>query len=1006
MRTMALQFGGIVVIVIGASLSPTGLAAAQETLAYGSISGQVVERGSGRPLDYANVVIVGTTLGAMSRHGGGFSIHPVPVGTYEIKASYVGFEPQTVIDIRVDADKATVLRFELKKGIAGTVQTITVHADVRKFDVKSSQVSNVRTGDEILSLPVDTVEEALAFNVGVVMQGGRLHVRGGRSGETSHRIDGVPVDDPQGGNHVNLGLMALANHEMITGGMDAEYGNASSGVVLYTTRSGGRRFEGNFRYMTDDYGRADKTYTNHDRLALGFGGPTPFEALSYHVSGEAAFMDGEFLSTKNYEESTYLGGLIKSKERVDADYRTQFRLDWKLKRGVKMSGELTLSRRRADPYLHNWTTEGYVAKVMIFPRVRRGRFQPAFFDVSGQVKVYSGPWYERAQTATYVDVRDDRNCRHCLLPLSENQTVRAVRVVDLQGRGVDPQHPLYVFIDRVLFEGFQNPESDWVPELQGDAGDTNKVYYNSAEHTARWTNLSRQLKWALTHTLSPKTFYEVKLSRLSFNVENTVDGKRPEEFDTGGKYIWIPGHGPRRISNVDFYTDPDVPFFVTANDFPSYLHRNTVAYLLKSDITTQHWKGHKVRGGLMLQYNDMEKTELWYPGLQREFGGAYGLGRNVFHNFNPEGSFYVQDQWQYEGMVVNAGVRYDFFSPGSGIGIEIFNKEIRRDVDRWEAQWSPRLGLSFPITDRDMFHFHYGRFIQFPEHSRIFASQDVNASSGVLGNPNLDPETSISYQAGVKHQFTNDISGQLTFFNKDYYGLASSRSVTDDSTGLQRRRWINKSYASSRGVEFQINKAFSHSFSFETTYTFSFADGVASEADFGRRAEGLSYQPTGELPLRWDQRHTLNLLLTLTDPGDWTVTTTYKYGSGLPWTPSFRYRKKEDPLLENSRRRPATHIIAFQGSKLFRVYGRTLRFFFSGRNLLDWKSVDDLQPAVSPNPRNAVADYTAYATETGEFTGAYYRDADGDGTDEFVPVYDPRVFGQRRQFRVGLGFQF
>jgi outer membrane receptor protein involved in Fe transport len=357
-------------------------------------------------------------------------------------------------------------------------------------------------------------------------------------------------------------------------------------------------------------------------------------------------------------------------------------------------------------------------------------------------------------------------------------------------------------------------------------------------------------------------------------------------------------------------------------------------------------------------------------------------------------------------MVVNGGVRYDFFSPGSGVGIEVHSNEIRRDVDRWKTQWSPRLGLAFPVTDRDVFHFHYGRFIQFPEKNLIFASQDVNASIGTLGNPNLDPESSISYQAGIKHQFTNDLSGQFALFNKDYFGLVSSIEITDDSTGTQNLRFINKAYASSRGIELQLNKNFSHNFAFDLAYTYSFADGVASDVDFGRNAQGLAYLPTGELPLDWDQRHTFNATVTLARTGDWSATTVYQYGSGLPWTPFFRFEKKQDPLLENSRRYPSSHTINFRGEKYFKIYGQDLRLFFDGRNLLDEKIVVDLAPAVFPALRNATSGYTAYATETGQFGGAYLFDSDGDGRDEFFPVNDPRVYGQRRLFRIGLGFEF
>ncbi len=974
-------------------------ARAQQSLGTGSIKGTIVDRDTGKPLDFCNIIILGSTMGAMARNGGQFTINLIPVGKYTVKASFVGYDAVTLTDVNVDANKSTVLEIKLKKGVAGVVPTIVVQGDPRAVDVKSSDMSHVQTDKEILSLPIEEVQEAVALNTGVVVQGGELHVRGGRSGEVSVRIDGVPIDDPLSGGSVDLGLLSVAQTELITGGMDAEYGNASSAILNFTTRSGGRNFEGNFRFTTDDYGRADKTFTNYDRYSLGFGGPTPFRDLTYYVSGEATFVDGEFLTTKRYPQSEWLG--ISWKERADADFRTQGRLDWKLPRGLKMSGEMTLSQSKSDPYLHNWTTAGNVARVVTYQLVRPNRFRRGYFLTAGNVSIYDGDWRANAATANYVSINEDPSCIYCLMPTAENASVRTVRVIDTQGR------PVFAAIDFLMFEGFQNPTGTWVPELEGAEGDTNKVYYNSAEHTSTTDNRSQQLKWTLTHTLSPKSFYEVKLSRLAFDVTSTVNSQAPNEYDTARQFVYVPGRGPTRVGNVDFYTDPEVPFFVTAYDSPFYSRRNSVTYLLRSDITSQHWKGHRFKSGFLVEYNNLDQSQLTSPGLQRKFLSSPGLGLNVFHNFNPEGSFYVQDRWEYEGMVVNGGVRFDFFSPGSGIGIDIHSSDIRRDVQRWQSQWSPRLGLAFPITDRDVFNFHYGRFIQFPDKNFIFASQDVNQAFGTLGNPNLEPESSIAYQAGIHHQFTNNVSAQFALFNKDYYGLVSSIEITDDSTGTQNFRYVNKAFASSRGVEVGVRRAFANNFAFEVSYTFSYADGVSSNPDFGRQAAGFAYLPSGELPLDWDQRHTVNTTLTLAKAGDWSTTFVYSYGSGLPWTPFYRFEKKQNPSLENSRRFPATNIINFRGEKFFRVYGQNLRIFLDGRNLLDDRVVQGINGSgVFPGLEDATAAYNSYATELGQFGGAYLQDTDQDGSDEFYPVNDPTVYGQRRLFRIGLGFEF
>ena len=92
----------------------------------------------------------------------------------------------------------------------------------------------------------------------------------------------------------------------------------------------------------------------------------------------------------------------------------------------------------------------------------------------------------------------------------------------------------------------------------------------------------------------------------------------------------------------------------------------------------------------------------------------------------------------------------------------------------YETQFSPRLGFAFPITERDGFSFHYGRFVQFPDRANLFASQESVGNLGTLGNPNLNAETTISYQAALQHQFSDYIAGTFAIYSKDIYDLISS----------------------------------------------------------------------------------------------------------------------------------------------------------------------------------------------------------------------------------------
>lgn len=1002
----------------------------------GRITGKVTDAATGQPLAFANIVVMGTKTGAMTLNDGTYVVHGVPVGTYTVKAMMMGYEAVEKPGVRVDMGVPTEADFQLKETIVSRTQEIVVEAEIPQIDVKSSDVRQRVSSDDLKELPVDDVVDAIGLKSGIVKTGDELHVRGGRSGEVQMQIDGVPVDDPLGGGAISVGMLGTDQSEVITGGMDAEYGNAQSAVINVSTREGGKNFEGQLRYMTDDFGRRDKTYTNYDRLGVGFGGPTPIRNLTYYVSGEATFSDGENWTIARRDENKIFGDWLKYSERQYQDYNIQGKMAWQMNPRFKVIGEAIYSHGVSNPFLNNWNIDGYVQKVYRFLTLRPSRDYQAdnARSFGAYTSFYHGPWIneEIPRVEYYPGSADER--RRVIYPIvvyakvrdpndpnrpafivrydnfyarvltdvfgAENEIIWDENVLDQNG-----QHVRYD--SRMLFEGFQNPES----KFSHFRDDSSYVYFNSAERVWNSTSDDLNLKVAINHNISDDVLYTVSLTRLQFKAYNTVDGKDPAEFETAGLPSTLPSGSWRYsgVSDQNFYTDPDYPYFVTCYDYPQYLNRLSTTYNLKADLTSKKWQNHQFKTGVQFIYNDLDEESRNSPGRQRPLGdGTYmqGLSANVFHNYNPEASYYVQDKWQYQGMVVNGGVRVDFFSPGNNTQIEINSSEIDPNVDQYKFQISPRLGFAFPITDKDKFHFHYGRFTQWPNRNFLFQSQDVLNGVGIIGNPDLDEELTVSYQAGVSHQFTETVATNFVVFTKDIFGLISTARVLDEELGVQTYRFINRTYASSRGLEISISKQRSHYVGGEISYTYSYADGVASDAFFGVSAEGLTHLPTQEMPLDWDQRHTLNVTLSLQDQNKWGATVVYSYGSGLPWTPVDRFARRQDPLWENSKRLPATHMINLQGRKMFNIYGQELTLFFEGRNLLNEDIILSTGPGAFPGMLNATMDGGSYLTETGQYGGAYLQDINEDGIDDFTPVHDPTVWADRKAWRIGFGFEF
>jgi len=969
----------------------------------GTIRGVVMSVETAEYLDYANVLIKDTQRGTMSLGRGEFYFQGLPPGAYTIEVLYLGYAPmqQTVV---LEAGQTQSLVFDLVTVIVDVIPPFDVEAAAIMVEIEDTTTRWKVDTEELMTQAIDNITEAVARHPGVVMRDGELYIRGGRSGEVSVRLDGIAIDNPLDNGSLEVSNLALASVNTVTGGMDAKYGSALSGVVDMVTRTGGDEFDGRLRYTTDDFGRMDRTYTNYDRLEYGFGGPTPLDGLTYFFAGDMTFSDGElYTAALRPEYKVRLGDLtlLKFRRRQFNSAKGSTKWAYEFSEGKVLTAEYSYANSLNEAYSPNWSVSGYARRIIYLPQMDSsapGLDADTFLYTGRTIPVYYGPWYETMmQTARPVTVLDSRN----------SSTIRQIVPVLRVRSAAD--NAIYTVAAQPLLDGFRYPYSVFSTTQE----DSSYTWFNSANRAGQFKNIGQIGKLVWRHNLSNETFYTVKLGLVSFDQRNDVAGKRPWEYNHGG--IWSPdlfyGQYGAYQQAGDYYTDPLNPLYVTTSDNPFYFEQYTRSYTAQVSLVSQRWPGHHLDAGAQVVYNDLESYALGAPARERRnrFTGEYSLGggSNLFHTYNPEASWYVQDRWEHEGMVVNYGLRWDMFSPGSAADIRLRSNDVDRNVTKYKTQFSPRIGFAFPITERDGFFFHYGRFIQFPGRDALFASQDPIGNGGQLGNPDLQSESTVQYSAGIKHQFTHHLAGQFSLYSKDIYDLLATVGITNDATGNTVYRYINRAYASARGIEFSLQRRAYENYSFDLGYTLSYADGVASSQQFGSNPNGLEYLPNQELPLNWDVRHKFDLQLRLFEPEKWSTGLTFTYQSGFPWTPHDRNVRRQDPLLENSERFPATFSLNMQGDRFINFYGQQLNLFFQARNLLNQDMVAGRgTPFITPAMNNADITVTDYLTETGKLGGAYLMDADGDNNDEFIPINDPRVFQPHRVFRVGFGVQF
>ena len=256
----------------------------------GGITGRIIDiNGAGLP--GVNVMVKGTYYGAASDLYGSYQIDKINPGSYDVEVSMIGFKVILKTGIIVEPGMMIDIDFEMEETVLSFGEDVVVIGKTPLFDVdETSSVSRVRSED-IENMVVSSVEDILSEQIGVTTQDNEIHIRGGRIDESLFIVDGFSVKDPLSGYSGNLFINAGAIEELeiITGGYNAEYGQAMSGVVNIKLKKGRDRYEGSFKLSSDRF--ISNNY-NSDHIEFNFGGPSLFlqhSQRSFYIAARKIF---------------------------------------------------------------------------------------------------------------------------------------------------------------------------------------------------------------------------------------------------------------------------------------------------------------------------------------------------------------------------------------------------------------------------------------------------------------------------------------------------------------------------------------------------------------------------------------------------------------------------------------------------------------------------------------------------------------------------------------------
>ncbi len=303
----------------------------------------------------------------------------------------------------------------------------------------------------------------------------------------------------------------------------------------------------------------------------------------------------------------------------------------------------------------------------------------------------------------------------------------------------------------------------------------------------RVRELSRQAILGITHTVSPSLFYDLRVSYFSQSYYSGVD-KDTSQYILPGAYQYVSEAG----NGHEFYSLED----------PIELTRNaTITVDAKGDATWQVDTWNEVRGGFELKRHTLDFLDVYDPKRVNPYITA-------FQKKPLEGSAYLQDQISLSALVVNLGLRYDYANQRSPFRSNPLDPASIVE-SRPKQQWSPRLGVAHPISDRTSLHFSYGRFFQNPDYIRLFedSQYDIAVKDPIFGSPDLEPERTTAYEVGVSHQFTDALSGSFTAAYKDVVGLVGTQFFYPYANGryVGYTIYVNEAYANIKSFEVRLN---------------------------------------------------------------------------------------------------------------------------------------------------------------------------------------------------------
>ena len=788
----------------------------------GKVIGTTTDLDTGQPLVGAQVVVEGTNLGNVTNEDGYYFINNVPVGVQALTAQYLGYQTTTQ-EQRILAGQTMTVDFRLSSEVVqaeGIVATI----EREPLVARDNTISKSRfTGEEARYLPVDDIESVITLGAGIYEDRilGGFVIRGGRSSESATYVDGALVTDfSSQRNSLEISNYAVEEIDVITGGFNAEFGHAQSGIVNIVTREGGREYHGNVRVTTDALSDAiDQSY-GYNNLQASVGGPILPDRLTVYGSFEATGAEDFFPSAAGFNPVTgnQLDNSGSTQELLPGNRgdRTlgQGKLTAFLPWNAKVSGTYLYSRDQFELY-----SEAYTAETQFISPAQRTTTHDFILGYDQQIFQTGERNLNLQVRGNYHWVRDY---------VGRPKTPELAQILSDHFGDSSLCAPECLVSEDTFQDDFLNYRFGDV-EFFFEDSTTNTVFNFPSPKSVNPDPVFGQRNFRLNEGFTPN-FDDRRERRYGIRLDLDSQLNRVHRGKVGMEWNWINlfHAGPHWNDNVfaDVY---DVNPMLGAAYLQDRLDYGDL--VIDLGLRWDHWDPNTVFPML--------------PGLVDCSITTLGAG-------------------QCREADVQEAQSKDEISPRLGVAHPITDAtQVRLSYGKFYQLPELRHFFSSFLTD-------------------IAASGGNN--NIWYGNPNLDFVETTAFEAGITHLLSENLVVDVVGYNRDRRGairleVFQTRAIHPDVD--ERRIFVNGDNGNVKGFDISVNKRYSDYWSTNLAWSLQWARGTTSSpldwatgAGFGRlfdplEGQGVLLTPPNQLqPEDFDRLHNINWQFTLQFPDD------------------------------------------------------------------------------------------------------------------------------------------